>query len=189
MSSEHGSPAAVRPRSRGETSLTLEAVESDFGWALGTVFRTYLAAASAALTDVPGGPRGHQVLSLAARACPRKQLSLAHHLGIDRTVMTYLLDDLENAGLIERRPDPADRRARQIVVTEAGQERLIELDRRLGYAEEQVLATLDADEQAQFRAMAKRLAAHAKASGGSTAEDACRAAEEVAATVDRSPFS
>ena len=34
--------------------------------------------------------------------------------------MTYLLDDLEKAGLIERRPDPADRRARRIAATASG---------------------------------------------------------------------
>jgi DNA-binding MarR family transcriptional regulator len=36
--------------------------------------------------------------------------------------MTYLLDDLEAASLIERRPDPADRRARRIVATQKGNE-------------------------------------------------------------------
>jgi len=34
----------------------------------------------------------------------------AQQLGIDRTVMTHLLDDLERADLGERRPAPADRR-------------------------------------------------------------------------------
>ena len=37
--------------------------------------------------------------------------------------MTYLLDDLEQAGLIERRPEPADRRARRVVATDAGRAR------------------------------------------------------------------
>ena len=31
--------------------------------------------------------------------------------------MTYLLDDLEAAGLVERRPDPTDRRARRVAPT------------------------------------------------------------------------
>jgi DNA-binding MarR family transcriptional regulator len=34
--------------------------------------------------------------------------------------MTYLLDSLAEAGLVERRPDPADRRARRIVATARG---------------------------------------------------------------------
>ena len=38
-------------------------VESDLGWALGVVFRRYAKAAAAALEDVPGGPRGYQVLA------------------------------------------------------------------------------------------------------------------------------
>ncbi len=36
--------------------------------------------------------------------------------------MTYLLDDLEAAGLIERRPDPSDRRARRLAATPHGRD-------------------------------------------------------------------
>jgi DNA-binding transcriptional MocR family regulator len=61
-------------------------------------------------------------LDAAAHGAVGSQLALAQHLGIDRTVMTYLLDDLEAAGLIERRPDPADRRARRVVATQLGME-------------------------------------------------------------------
>src|SRR4030081_405988 len=97
-----------------------DAMAEDLGWALGVVFRGYVAAATAALAEVPGGPRGYQVIAAAARSDVSSQLALAHHLGIDRTVMTYMLDDLEAAGLIERRPDPADRRAHRGVVTPKG---------------------------------------------------------------------
>jgi DNA-binding MarR family transcriptional regulator len=38
--------------------------------------------------------------------------------------MTYPLDELEAAKLIERRPDPADRRARRVVATQFGTELL-----------------------------------------------------------------
>src|ERR1700733_9601695 len=98
------------------------ALSDDLGWALGVVFRSYAKAANAAFGDVPGGPRGYQVLRASARSDPRSQLELASHLGVDRTVMTYLLDDLEGAGLIRRHPDPADRRARRIVATTAGRD-------------------------------------------------------------------
>src|ERR1700710_2642901 len=87
------------------------ALADDLGWGLGTVFRAYVTAAHAAVADLPGGPRGYQVLSAAAHGTVGSQLALAQHLGVDRTVMTYLLDDLQAAGLIERRPDPADPRA------------------------------------------------------------------------------
>jgi hypothetical protein len=107
---------ASRPRSDaapGADSGCGGVLQDDLGWALGVVFRSYAKAASAAFGDVPGGPRGYQVLAVSTRGEPGSQLELAHHLGVDRTVMTYLLDDLERAGLIERHPDPADRRARR----------------------------------------------------------------------------
>jgi DNA-binding MarR family transcriptional regulator len=55
--------------------------------------------------------------------------------------MTYLLDDLQKAGLVVRQPHPGDRRVRQVAVTAAGGDRLAELDLRPRAAEEQQMAT------------------------------------------------
>jgi DNA-binding MarR family transcriptional regulator len=161
-----------RPGEPQPGSACRGALSDDLGWALGAVFRSYAKAANAAFCDVPGGPRGYQVLQASARSDPRSQLELASHLGVDRTVMTYLLDDLERAGLIERHPDPADRRARRITATTGGRELLIDLGRRLAAAEDHVLAGLDseADRQA-FRSLLRRLATHADVVD--PARDAC----------------
>jgi DNA-binding MarR family transcriptional regulator len=86
---------------------------------------------------------------------------LAQHLGVDRTVMTYLLDSLAKAGLIERRPDPADRRARQIAATTRGRALLEGLGERLRAAEDQVLAGLDDEDRQTFRSLLQRVAVHA----------------------------
>lgn len=133
-------------------------VEADLGWALGVVFRRYAKAAADALDDVPGGPRGYQVLATTVGEGPKRQLDLAAHLGVDRTVMTYLLDDLENAGLVQRQPDPADRRARLILPTDQGAERLCDLERRLQEREEAVLGSLDESERTVFRMLLQRVA-------------------------------
>jgi DNA-binding MarR family transcriptional regulator len=135
-----------------------EALADDLGWGLGTVFRAYVTAARAAVADLPGGTRGYQVLSAAAQGTVGSQLALAQHLAVDRTVMTYLLDDLETAGLIERRPDPADRRARRIVATKKGTKLLAALDDRLQTAETRLLSPLDPKARDSFRAQVRVLA-------------------------------
>ena len=53
-------------------------VENDLGWALGAVFRAYVRTADAAMAELPGGPRGYQVLAAAVHDAPRSQLALAH---------------------------------------------------------------------------------------------------------------
>jgi DNA-binding MarR family transcriptional regulator len=161
--------ATARPEADREACVEADqacggALNDDLGWALGVVFRAYAKAANVAFSELPGGPRGYQVLASAARGQTGSQLALARHLGVDRTVMTYLLDDLEKAGLIERRPDPQDRRARQVVATASGHERLDHLDRRLQAAELHVLAGLDSEpDRRAFRALLFQLAAHAQA--------------------------
>jgi DNA-binding MarR family transcriptional regulator len=115
------------------------------------------------VADLPGGPRGYQVLTAAAQGAVGSQLALAQHLGVDRTVMTYLLDDLEAARLIERRPDPADRRARRIVATKRGSELLGSLNDRLRAAEASLLAPLDPEARETFRAQVRLLATRASA--------------------------
>ncbi len=95
-------------------------LDDDLGWMLGIVFRGYVRAAEHALTDFPGGPRGYQLLTAAINGPARNQGAIAEEIGIDRTVLTYLIDDLERPGFVARRADPADRRNRLIEVTDAG---------------------------------------------------------------------
>jgi MarR family transcriptional regulator for hemolysin len=142
----------------GEARSREHALAGDLGWGLGMLFRAYVKAAHAAVADLPGGARGYQVLSAATHGTVLSQLALAQHLGVDRTVMTYLLDDLEAAGLIQRRPDPADRRARRVVATRHGTELLATLDHRLRAAEGRLLAPLDEGDREAFRSQLRLLA-------------------------------
>jgi DNA-binding MarR family transcriptional regulator len=152
-------------------------LDTDLGWALGVLFRSYLKVTAAALAGVPGGPRGYQILASAAGDRPDTQLALAQQLGIDRTVMTYLLDHLERAGLVERRPDPADRRARRVVTTSRGSDVLAELTERLRQAEEHLLGPLEEQDRPAFRTLLRRLATRVDALD--PAPDTCAVAEEV----------
>src|ERR1700704_3768484 len=78
------------------------ALDQDLGFTLGVIFRAYIKAANAVVCDIPGGPRGYQILVAAIQHLAGGQGALAQRLGVDRTVMTYLIDDLEEAGLVER---------------------------------------------------------------------------------------
>ena len=154
-----------------------DALADDLGWGLGVVFRAYVTAAHDAVAELPGGPRGYQVLAAAAQSAVGSQLALAQHLGIDRTVMTYLLDDLEAAGLIERRPDPADRRARRVIATEQGADLLVMLDARLRAAETQLLEPLDDEARQLFRSQLRSLATRLNALD--PLDNPCELAEQV----------
>jgi DNA-binding MarR family transcriptional regulator len=130
----------------------------DLGWAINIVFRAFRQWASASLADLPGGPRGYLVLSAVSQDLPRSQLALAQQLAVDKTAMTYLLDALEGAGLVERRPDPADRRQRQIVLTPNGHCALEEFGGRLTEAEQRLLSALTPEEALTFRQLFDRVA-------------------------------
>lgn len=71
--------------------------------------------------------------------------------------MTHRLDRLEGAGLVERRPDPADRRSTFVVLTRAGQAKALEAARAHVAAEAELLAVLDAGERRQLDHLLGRL--------------------------------
>ena len=153
-------PSATHPEATAAPgSDPCSRVGEDLGWSLGVVFRSLLKEANAAAADVPGGQRGYHVLVAVADGGPGTQLALAQQLGVDRTVMTYLLDDLERAGLIERQPDPADRRARRVVITERGRARHCTLQERMTHVADHVLAGLEPAERITFTSALHRAAA------------------------------
>lgn len=71
--------------------------------------------------------------------------------------MTNRLDRLENAGWVERRPDPADRRSTLIVLTDAGRAKAIEAARAHVDAEAELFAVLNATERRQLDQLLGRL--------------------------------
>jgi DNA-binding MarR family transcriptional regulator len=135
-------------------------LDADLGLALGVVFRSYVKAAEAVVNDLPGGPRGYQVLASAAQDGAGNQAVLARQLGIDRTVLTYLIDDLEQLGLVERRPDPLDRRSRRLAATAKGTAVFTERQEALQHVEEHILSCLG-DDAPTFRLLLRRLSQHA----------------------------
>lgn len=138
-------------------------LDDDLGWMLGIVFRGYVRAAEHALTDFPGGPRGYQLLTAAINGPARNQGAIAEELGIDRTVLTYLIDDLEQPGFVARRADPADRRNRLIDVTDAGRAAWEQRRSALRQVESHLLGALAPAESATLRALLQQVACSAQA--------------------------
>ncbi len=52
---------------------------------------------------------------------PTRQNVLAADLGLAPHSITDIVDGLERAGMAERRPDPTDRRAKLVAITDAGE--------------------------------------------------------------------
>nr|WP_095871252.1 MarR family transcriptional regulator [Streptomyces sp. TLI_235] len=73
----------------------------------------------------------YPVLSVLARTGPRSAADLAPEVGLDRSGVTRRATRLEDAGLVRREPDPHDRRAQLLVLTDQGQQAVTELRERL----------------------------------------------------------
>jgi DNA-binding MarR family transcriptional regulator len=141
-----------------EIDWDAQGIETELGWAVPLVLQEYIRLGSVAVADVPGGPRGYQVLVATTTEEASSQLLLANRLGIDKTQMTYVIDALEAGGFVERRPDPTDRRVRQVHPTRAGRALLARTRRALRAAEGVLMRHLDADEQTTMRRLLARVA-------------------------------
>ncbi len=147
-------------RTQTHAGITTTAVPGDLGWHLGMVLRGYQTRFEDAVDRMPAGIRGFQVLSAVVHKDPPNQQALGAHLAIDRTVLTYLLDTLVAAGVVERVPDPADRRARKIIATDGGRDVLADCEERVAAAEADLLAGLKEEDAEAIRILIGQLARH-----------------------------
>jgi DNA-binding MarR family transcriptional regulator len=84
------------------------------------------------------------------------QQELGAVMGIDRSTMVALIDQLEDAGLAKRRPSATDRRAREIAMTPKGR-RLLQRSRQMILeTEDEVLAGLTAEERGELLRLLRR---------------------------------
>jgi MarR family transcriptional regulator, transcriptional regulator for hemolysin len=93
--------------------------------------------------------RGYHVLATALSG-EYTQKELAERIGLDKTTMVVTVDELEKAGLAERRPSSIDRRARVISVTKAGARKVREGQEIVERIQNDVLESLPTRERKLF---------------------------------------
>ena len=84
------------------------------------------------------------------------QQELGSALGIDRSTMVSLIDQLESAGLATRRPSATDRRAREIAITTKGRRLLQRARALINQVEDEVLAGLTPEERRDLLTLLRR---------------------------------
>jgi len=122
---------------------------TDLCWLLSRASHGLTTEFTAALEELGISPRDHAVL-FTAMTGEFTQTEIARLVGLDKTTMVVTVDELEAAGLAERRPSSTDRRARVIVVTDAGVRLVLAADEVLERVRNDVLSVLEPDEQRVF---------------------------------------
>lgn len=97
------------------------------------------------------------MLSHLAASEGQSQQALSVALGIHRSAMVALVDDLERRGLAERRRDPADRRAYSLYLTRRGRKVLASAERVAQEHEAELLRGLNASERARLIGLLQRV--------------------------------
>jgi MarR family transcriptional regulator for hemolysin len=98
------------------------------------------------------------LLRVARASAPMRQKDLAAALSLDGSSVVRLLDELEAAGLIERREDAGDRRAKAIALTARGRALVVKVERSARKVRREALRELSDAELAVLSEALARIA-------------------------------
>ncbi|MCC4909411.1 MarR family winged helix-turn-helix transcriptional regulator [Microbacterium sp. cx-59] len=138
--------------------LSTSSLTDDVSFLLARANALSLAAGNAALAPHGLKVRSYSVLALVADGARPSQRELAAFLRLDPSQVVALVDDLQRRGLVERRPDPADRRANVVRATDAGRALHALALESARVAERTLHADLDERERAQLAGLLRRIA-------------------------------
>ena len=100
---------------------------------------------------------GYSVLTALDDTPVRTQAALAEAIGADKSRIIGTLDELQKAGLIERTPDPDDRRVRLLSITPEGRRVRRAVRRGIQIKEMQVLESLPVPDRKTFIRLLQQL--------------------------------
>jgi MarR family transcriptional regulator, lower aerobic nicotinate degradation pathway regulator len=102
----------------------------------------------------------YAVLAALQEFGPSSQAALSRHTRIYRSDLVAVINELADRGLVERTPDPADRRRNVITMTPGGRRHLRQLDRLVAAVQEDLLAPLTQPERDELVRLLTRLLDH-----------------------------
>jgi DNA-binding MarR family transcriptional regulator len=88
---------------------------------------------------------------------PASQAALGRRSGMDRSDVVAMINELADKHLVERTPDPADRRRNIITITPAGVQQLRRLDGVVAAIQDQLLGPLSANERKELVRLLSRM--------------------------------
>ena len=103
-------------------------------------------------------PYHHAILAVLDEGSRETQGAIADSLGYDKGQLVGLLDELEEAGLVSRQRDQADRRRQIVQMTPAGRKMLEKLRKLSAHVEDEFLSGLSEKEREQFHALLLKIA-------------------------------
>jgi DNA-binding MarR family transcriptional regulator len=104
-------------------------------------------------------PKSFGSLVLIAEHGPLSQAAVGETLGIDRTTMVAVVDELERAGYVERGRNVADRRVHSLQATTAGSAALVAAEPIARDTHDKLLGDLTEEEREQLHALLTRIVA------------------------------
>ncbi len=105
-------------------------------------------------------PREFAVLRAVGFQEGQTQQALGDRLQIPRSRMVSIVDELESRGFLERHPNPADRRVRELHLTDAGRKALAQASEQALAFEQRVTEPLSADERERLLDLLERVSAN-----------------------------
>jgi len=142
---------------RGIERLAASTLATDLSFLLARANALALAAANAALATHGLRARSYSVLALATDVRPT-QRELAEFLRLDPSQVVVLVDELEKRDLVQRRPDPGDRRANVVVATDVGRALFAKAQRSARTVEASLRAAVDPEDRVKLADLMHRLA-------------------------------
>jgi MarR family transcriptional regulator, lower aerobic nicotinate degradation pathway regulator len=102
----------------------------------------------------------YALLAALAEFGPSSQAALGRRCQIDRSYIVEAINELAEAGLASRAPDPADRRRNVIAITDAGTHKLHAFAKTLDGVQDTLLAPLAPAERGQLVELLDRVLTH-----------------------------
>lgn len=145
--------------------------------------RRFDAALEAAGLGITAGEA--RTLHHADRTGPVRQTTLAERMAVEPMTLVGYLDRLERIGLVRREPDPADRRAKLVVIEPAARPVLARIATVAAAVREGAMEGLSAEEAEAVRAALALMRVNLRA--GPAASDHAQPGEAAASEADPKP--
>lgn len=131
---------------------SMEPIENCLIFSLGKAYQRLTQATKRRLAPFGITPVQYMVLRALWEEDRQSGAALGDRLLLDSATLTGVLDRLEQSGLVQRQPDPADRRINRVVLTTQGTELQTPVEQVVQELKHDFFGTLSAEDTERLRA-------------------------------------